>query len=428
MKSLEQQLKVLEDYEEKISDIITLVEHDYTIHLQSKDIISFKTSQEYIEISKNGKIGLMNSDCKILIQPSFDAILSYNHENRTLVFEMRHWDKQLERKEGVANFKGDILLQPKYDRILYYDSTLYVVLLNGQYGIIDKEGRTLVDFGRFDYIDTFVDGLARTKKNNRWGIINADGDDFNCLTENILEIFSTKAVFGNCFTAGADVGRIFFGFRNKLCFSHRVGDSVVEGHILNPACALMGKEQGVIAMEVIHNIFVKGLCNMFNCEDAVVHIAADENFDFGSSFADFSHGTLCNFHPRSIVGFLHNLVEQFNGKSGAVFAVTAGKFVPKSDKPLYEDFTCEKACLCFIVKNKSCCLVQIKNHIQAEFSAPVNAVLNICKSAFDEIAVFVLYKFIVNWQSYVVKADFADIFNVRFCDEGVAMLLCEFSL
>ena len=33
MKSLEQQLKVLEDYEEKISDIITLVEHDYTIHL-----------------------------------------------------------------------------------------------------------------------------------------------------------------------------------------------------------------------------------------------------------------------------------------------------------------------------------------------------------------------------------------------------------
>lgn len=176
MKSLEQQLKVLEDYEEKISDIITLVEHDYTIHLQSKDIISFKTSQEYIEISKNGKIGLMNSDCKILIQPSFDAILSYNHENRTLVFEMRHWDKQLERKEGVANFKGDILLQPKYDRILYYDSTLYVVLLNGQYGIIDKEGRTLVDFGRFDYIDTFVDGLARTKKNNRWGIINANGE------------------------------------------------------------------------------------------------------------------------------------------------------------------------------------------------------------------------------------------------------------
>ena len=200
MQTLYEQIKVLEENDEQISDIITLVENDYTIHLQSRDIISFKTTQELIEISKNGKLGLMTNDCKIIIQPSFNAILSYNYDNRTLIFEVKHRENQMQRKEGVASFTGEILLEPKYDRILYYDAILFVVKLKGQYGVVDKNGRVIVEFGKFDYIDSFVDGLARTKKDNCWGIIDAFG---NIVVKNLFEDIwklrkgyrTTRAVF-----------------------------------------------------------------------------------------------------------------------------------------------------------------------------------------------------------------------------------------
>ena len=74
MKSLDEQLCILEKHEEQISDVVALVEGDYTIHLLSRDIISFKTTQEIIEISKDGKVGLMNKNCKILVPPIFDRI------------------------------------------------------------------------------------------------------------------------------------------------------------------------------------------------------------------------------------------------------------------------------------------------------------------------------------------------------------------
>ena len=87
MKSLREQLQTIEDNAEQISDVITLIEGNYTLHLQSRDIISFKTKQEIIEISKNGKVGLMTKDCKIVVPPIYDGIRSYSTETNTLVFE-----------------------------------------------------------------------------------------------------------------------------------------------------------------------------------------------------------------------------------------------------------------------------------------------------------------------------------------------------
>ena len=173
MKSLDEQLCILEKHEEQISDVVALVEGDYTIHLLSRDIISFKTTQEIIEISKDGKVGLMNKNCKILVPPIFDRISSYSTEHRTLVFE------QIDsHKFGVATFDGSRVLECAYDEIVYNGGTFFVVRLDGQYAVLNNEGHSLVDYGAYEFIDGFVKGFARVKKDGKWGVINKYGYKF----------------------------------------------------------------------------------------------------------------------------------------------------------------------------------------------------------------------------------------------------------
>lgn len=173
MGTLEEQLRLLEEHEEQISVVVDLVEGDYTIHLQSRDIISFKTKQEIIEISKGGKVGLMNKDCKILIPPIFDRISSYSVKHRTLIFEQTDC-----HKFGVATFDGQRVLEPVYDEIVYDGESFFVVRVSNQYAVLNNEGRALVDFGAYEFIDGFVNGVTRVKKEGKWGVINKYGYEF----------------------------------------------------------------------------------------------------------------------------------------------------------------------------------------------------------------------------------------------------------
>lgn len=178
METINDQLQIIENASEQISDVITLIEGNYTIHLQSRDIISFKTKQEIIEISKDGKVGLMAKDCKIIVPPIYDGIRSFSIKTSTIVFEKVIGHKQYEKKVGVAAFNGNILLEAKYDDITFVDTERYIVRLNYQYAVIDRKGSLIVDFGKYDFIDGFVKGVARVKKSNKWGLIDGKGFKF----------------------------------------------------------------------------------------------------------------------------------------------------------------------------------------------------------------------------------------------------------
>ena len=190
MKTFNEQLQTMEENEKWLSDVATILEGNYTIHLESRDIVSFNTKQEIIEISKEGKIGLMTKDCKIIVPTIYDGIRSYSIESRTIIFEKIIGHKQFEKKVGVATFSGDILLEAKYDEITYIDNKRYIVRLNYQYAVINQEGNLIVDFGKYDYIDYFVHGLSRVKKGNKWGIINKYGYEF--LSPKFDEIWKLK--------------------------------------------------------------------------------------------------------------------------------------------------------------------------------------------------------------------------------------------
>lgn len=175
MESLNKQIEKIEEVAEQISDVVTLIEEDFTIHLQSRELMSFRTNQEIIEISKGGKVGLMRWDCKILIPPTFDAIRSYYKAADTIIVERITKSNPIEKKVGAVSFDGTIILEVKYDEITYMDSERYVVRLNNQYAVIGHNGEVFIQFGTYDYIDNFVRGLSRVKKDNKWGLINKYG-------------------------------------------------------------------------------------------------------------------------------------------------------------------------------------------------------------------------------------------------------------
>lgn len=64
---------------------------------------------------------------------------------------------------------------------------LFTVQKGDKWGVIDHSGAVIVDFGKYDWIDGYDNGLARCKigkdasnlkhTNNKWGIINEDGQE-----------------------------------------------------------------------------------------------------------------------------------------------------------------------------------------------------------------------------------------------------------
>ena len=58
---------------------------------------------------------------------------------------------------------------------------------DGKWGIVDSENHEIVPFGKYDWIDSFDQGLARVKigkqsnaidnNGNKWGIINEEGEE-----------------------------------------------------------------------------------------------------------------------------------------------------------------------------------------------------------------------------------------------------------
>lgn len=100
-----------------------------------------------------------------------------------------------------------------------------------KWGVIDIEGRVIVPFGKYDWIDGFDSGLARVKigqvtngfvdNANKWGIINTQGVEVLPVEyDNIWNFynrnrFSTKAIKGESET------EIFFSDLNPTLPNRR---------------------------------------------------------------------------------------------------------------------------------------------------------------------------------------------------------------
>ena len=144
-----------------------------------KDEISFYPTYGLIKACElklipfysNNKIGFLNLDLDLVLNPIYEQIEDEFVNENSLV------RVKIDNKWGLIDLHGEYVLKPIYKRISEQIANVYVINANYKDAVCDLEGNLIVGFGEYDLIYPPFDdkGLARVKKNGKWGIINSKG-------------------------------------------------------------------------------------------------------------------------------------------------------------------------------------------------------------------------------------------------------------
>ena len=119
------------------------------------------------------------------------AEMSSEFNNKKSIFEERLVVQKDKKQIGVIDLKGNTVIEPKYEEIKYIPETGdFFATSNGKVGIISKDGAmkvqilydslNLMDKAKFEKNDIrnkylLVDNLIPVKKNNLWGLVDKNG-------------------------------------------------------------------------------------------------------------------------------------------------------------------------------------------------------------------------------------------------------------
>lgn len=158
--------------------------NDYTIGDDPRLLIPFSYYQYY---------GLMNRNAEVVVDPKFDRILdSCRHESDVVRVGIHYTcgfnrtaepATYLRTKWGLVDSKGNFILEPAYKGIGVSTDNRILTLqhMDGQYEVIDIDGKVIVPKGKYSWIDSFDNGLARVNhydgENKRYGIIDDAGNE-----------------------------------------------------------------------------------------------------------------------------------------------------------------------------------------------------------------------------------------------------------
>lgn len=130
---------------------------------------------------RNGKYGLLNAKREEVISPQYEYLHKLSEQ---LVCVSQ------EGKYGFVNTKGDVVIPFAYDRAENFQGEVAVVtkIENGKLksGFINKKGKLVAPY-QYDHIFPFVDGIATVKSGDKYGAVNALGQEivavkFDCNT------------------------------------------------------------------------------------------------------------------------------------------------------------------------------------------------------------------------------------------------------
>ena len=90
---------------------------------------------------------------------------------------------ELNGKYGLINEVGQEIIEPKYDWVYkyedYYSNILefngVILELNGRYGVVNEKSQ-IVKL-KYDYVGDFDGDFATVRSNNKWGLINKEGKE-----------------------------------------------------------------------------------------------------------------------------------------------------------------------------------------------------------------------------------------------------------
>ena len=81
-------------------------------------------------------------------------------------------------KYGFVNKNGEVIIKAKFDDVSEFYNGLAVVMIDEKYAIIDSDGQYVVSPGKYDSIEDgpYACGLIKVQKDDKYGYINADGE------------------------------------------------------------------------------------------------------------------------------------------------------------------------------------------------------------------------------------------------------------
>jgi hypothetical protein len=133
--------------------------------------IDLSGKQKLFPIYSNQKVGYMDQQGKVVINPQFDVSEDSSEFSEGLAAA------QVKKKWGFIDETGKFVIQPQYDSVRQFSNGLAVVFLKDQVSYIDKSGKTIfqVPPEQGSIVSDFSEGLAPVKLGQRWGYIDQSG-------------------------------------------------------------------------------------------------------------------------------------------------------------------------------------------------------------------------------------------------------------
>lgn len=191
-----------------IANWAQLIEDNIKIVVNANHYDPCKEQRLLIPFLKGEKMGLINQMGEIVLNAEYDCVLDdcYHETDLLRVGKIYAFgfgspnDKvstYIHHKYGLINAKGTFILDTDYRWIYVSDNKLLFTVrdLDLKWGVIDRQGNTIVPFGIFDLIGGFSKGFARVKKGDYWGVINTQGIEVVPTIHKSIWDFYKKDVF-----------------------------------------------------------------------------------------------------------------------------------------------------------------------------------------------------------------------------------------
>jgi len=153
------------------------------IPVKYQQILTLKEGykNEYIIIDEQGLLGLISTSGTILFDHKYESIKHINSSEAYVVSE-----------EGVVKLvevNGNVIIEGEYDDILHYKGDNIIVVKDGNYGIINKQGEQKVP-GEYEDLKYAFSIYFIAKKGGSYGIINTENEqvvEFKYMNMNYIE-------------------------------------------------------------------------------------------------------------------------------------------------------------------------------------------------------------------------------------------------
>ena len=147
-------------------------------------------NSDYIKVKKNGKWGLIDTNCKQVIQPFYDDIVSYSADSFIVTKDGYN---------GIIDKQEKIIVPVYYQSVSPFDNNYIKVSKNNRFGLVSVNDGTEVVPANYDDI-VVMKNYFKVKSGNKWGVIDnnkktivsAGYDDIKILNKKYFGVKNNK--------------------------------------------------------------------------------------------------------------------------------------------------------------------------------------------------------------------------------------------